>query len=275
MFQAPKQKNSIFEAGSRTVWLIYHSTVRSIRNSHGNAIIGLVMSMMQSVIMIAVFYLMFSILGARSSGINGGSFLLYLMSGILLFTAHNGAISSVMGAPSPTSPQMLHAPLNTAIVITSSALSALYRQILALGTLLFVYHVQVEPLHILYPAGAAMMVLLAWLTGCVIGLIFYALRPWFPGFVKIASMLYMRANMITSGKMFLANTMPTFMVSMFAWNPLFHCIDQLRGFVFLNYTPRHTSAEYPFYFSLALVMLGLMGEFYTRKYASTSWNAKR
>jgi hypothetical protein len=31
-----------------------------------------------------------------------------------------------------------------------------------------------------------------------------------------------------------ANTMPYFMLAMFDWNPLFHLIDQARGFTFIN-----------------------------------------
>jgi ABC-type polysaccharide/polyol phosphate export permease len=43
-------------------------------------------------------------------------------------------------------------------------------------------------------------------------------------------MVYQRANMIASGKMFIVNTRPPFMLTMFDWNPLFHCIDKARGF---------------------------------------------
>ena len=81
--------------------------------------------------------------------------------------------------------------------------------------------------------------------------------------------------MVTSGKMFVANAMPGFMLAMFDWNPLFHCIDQARGFVFVNYNPHHSSVTYPLFLSLALIMIGLMGEFYTRRHASASWGAGR
>jgi ABC-type polysaccharide/polyol phosphate export permease len=81
--------------------------------------------------------------------------------------------------------------------------------------------------------------------------------------------------MIASGKMFVVNTLPPFMYDMFSWNPLFHNIDQARGFVFINYYPHKTSLMYPIYIGLVLVMLGLIGEFYTRRHASLSWEARR
>jgi ABC-type polysaccharide/polyol phosphate export permease len=63
------------------------------------------------------------------------------------------------------------------------------------------------------------------------------------------------------------------MLVMFDWNPLFHCIDQARGFVFINYNPHYSSVSYPVYVTIALIMIGLMGEFYTRRHASASWGA--
>ena len=61
---------------------------------------------------------------------------------------------------------------------------------------------------------------------------------------------------------------------MFTWNPLFHVIDQARGFAFINYQPRNSDLFYPLYFSLGLLMLGFIGEYYTRQRASSSWLAK-
>jgi ABC-type polysaccharide/polyol phosphate export permease len=88
-------------------------------------------------------------------------------------------------------------------------------------------------------------------------------------------MVYTRANMIASGKMFVANKLPATMIVFFDWNPLFHTIDQARGYAFINYSPHNSSSLYPLYVSLALLMVGLMGEFYTRKHASMSWGARR
>jgi len=73
----------------------------------------------------------------------------------------------------------------------------------------------------------------------------------------------------------LANNAPPYIRSWFDWNPLFHTIDQGRGFIFLNYTPRFTSIDYPIYYGLVCVMIGLMAEFFTRQHASASWNKRR
>ena len=55
---------------------------------------------------------------------------------------------------------------------------------------------------------------------------------------------------------------------------LFHVIDQARGFAFINSQPRNSDPLYPLYFSLGLLMIGFIGEYYTRQRASSSWLAK-
>jgi ABC-type polysaccharide/polyol phosphate export permease len=75
--------------------------------------------------------------------------------------------------------------------------------------------------------------------------------------------------------MFLANNLPAYMLPIFSWNPLFHTIDQARGYVFINYNPMNTNWHYTLWVGIVLTMIGLMGEFYTRRHASLSWSARR
>jgi len=256
--------------------LIYHNTVRSVRKTHGNAFLSIAISVFQSLMFVLFFYVMFSIMGLKGLALRG-DFVIFLLTGIFMFMTHNKAVGAVLGAEGPTSPMMQHAPMNTAISIISGMLSVLYIQVLAAAFILFVYDVAMNPFvltEIVEPMPVIGMLLLSWFSGGCIGLVLFALKPWFPGFVGFASTLYKRANMIASGKMFVANSLPGFMVSMFDWNPLFHTIDQARGFAFINYVPRNTNWEYVMYLSLVFLMVGLMGEFYTRRKASSSWGAR-
>jgi ABC-type polysaccharide/polyol phosphate export permease len=86
-------------------------------------------------------------------------------------------------------------------------------------------------------------------------------------------MVYQRVNMFASGKFFVANMIPSFILPWFAWNPLFHLIDQERGFLFINYSPHRTMLFYPLWFAIAALMVGLLINFTTRKYESISWSA--
>jgi ABC-type polysaccharide/polyol phosphate export permease len=170
---------------------------------------------------------------------------------------------------------MKHAPMNTIVAIASSALSALYIQTLSAALVLFAYHAAFHPIHIHDPVATIGFFLLSWFSGLGIGMVALAAKPWAPEVVGIITTIYQRANMIASGKMFVANMLPGSMIALFDWNPLFHCIDQARGAMFLNYAPHYTSVEYPIYLGLTCLMIGLMGEFYTRRHASVSWGAGR
>lgn len=272
MFRAERSKSTLGSTFS-LLELIYHTTVRHIRKSQGNAILGLIRNMMQTMLLVFTFYIMYGVLGMRGSSVRG-DFLLYIMSGIFLYMTHTKAMGAVFGAEGATSAMMKHAPMTTAVSITSAALGALYTQMLSMVVVLYLYHAAFNPIEIYDWVGAMAMVFLSWFVGVALGMVFLALKPWNPSVVGIIQQVYSRANMIASGKMFLANTLPHKMLVLFSWNPLFHTIDQARGYTFINYNPHFSNWEYPLLVGLALLMIGLMGEFYTRQHVSLSWSAK-
>ncbi|NIY79423.1 ABC transporter permease [Celeribacter sp. HF31] len=253
--------------------LIFVNTVRHVRKTNGNPIIGLLISISQTLILVAVFSFMYSIIGVRGTAIRG-DFILYIMSGIFLFLTHNKSLAAVASSETAASPMMQHAPMNTAIAITSSALSTLYIQTLSVTVILFGYSLGWGTVHFQNMTGAFGMFLLAWASGSAIGMVFLAAKPWAPGFVRILQLIYTRANLFTSGKMFVANQTPAFMIAMFTWNPLFHTIDQARGFTFVNYNPHKSSIMYPVVFTLVCLTIGLLAEFFTRRRVSLSWGAR-
>lgn len=251
--------------------LIFHVAVRNVRKSQGrNAVTGLLMNMMQTVVMIAVFWVLTTIIGTRTQ-IRGDP-VLFIMSGVFMFMTHTKAIGAVSGSEGPTSPMMLHAPMNTIVSISAAALSSLYTQILSAAVVLYIYHAAFTPLSIHDLTGALGMFMLSWFSGVAIGMIALAATPWWPVGFKLITMIYMRANMITSGKMMVANNTPARVRQWFDWNPLFHTIDQGRGYIFLNYNPHFSTISYPLTVAAACLVVGLMGEYFTRQHVSASWN---
>lgn len=273
MFEA-RQRRTNLEVMLSLAELTYISAVRKVRQSHANALVGLLMTVFQAALFVAAFYLMFALLGVRGAAVRG-NFILYLLSGIYLYLTHIKTLGAVYGAEGPASPLMQHAPMNTLVAIMSSALSVLYQQTFALFVILFFIHTLMEPVVIYNWSGALGMYLLSWFSGIAIGLIFLAVKPWLPDLAGILQQIWSRVNMIASGKMFVVNQMGAMFVSLFAWNPLFHIIDQSRGYVFANYLPRHTNWEYPFYLCCGLLLIGFLGQHVTRMYASESWSARR
>lgn len=257
-----------------TFELIFHVAIRNVRKSSHNAIVGLLVSIIQSLVMVLVFWVMFTVLGMRGSAVRG-DFMLYTMSGIFMFMTHTKSIMAVQKSDGPTAAMMKHAPMNTVVAISGAALAVLYQQALAIAVILFVYNTAFARIEIEDPVGVICMFLLAWGSGIGIGMIFKAATPWAPEFFSILTTVYSRANMIASGKMFLANSTPTSLLAWFSWNPLFHVIDQGRGFIFLNYNPHYSNYTYPAIMTAVLILIGLLGDSFTNKYASASWSAGR
>ena len=275
MFAKPRHTRSGISGTLAFLEQVYFGTVRGMRKSSGrNAVLGLIGSMMQTVVFIMAFYFMFQLMGVRSSPIKG-DYMLYIISGIAMFMTHNTAVQAVVRS-------------GRADLWHDAACADEYDDRRMLGSAAKPlstnnYHWN-NPAHlpsclqssdIFNPIGLAGVFLLSWFTGVAIGMVFLALTPWHPPLVNILLMVYRRVNMLASGKMFVANTLPSFMLVMFDWNPLFHCVDQARGMMFINYSPMHSNLSYPLKVALVAVVLGLMGEFFTRKRASMSWGATR
>ncbi|RJL19336.1 ABC transporter permease [Paracoccus siganidrum] len=262
----------MIQAAGTTLALIYHQTVYNLRTEHRNAVIGLLLTIAQTAVFIMAFLVIYLVIGVRSSPIRA-DFMLFIMSGIMLFMTHVQTVGAVSASHNLASGLTRHQPLNPAILIAAGALAVLYRQLVAILAILWGYHMLVNPVQIEDPIGCLLMLLLAWFSGACVGLVFLGIRPWTPKGSKLLTTVYQRVNMFASGKMFVANVLPNIMLPWFLWNPLFHIIDQARGFAFINYTPQKTDPLYALWFSLAALMIGLLINFTTRKYESLSWSA--
>lgn len=271
MFQTRRNRNMI-ESAFATLGVIYHLTVYNIRKSHRNALIGLLLTMAQSWLFILGFLGVMLFMGQRSSPIRG-DYILFIMSGVFMFMVNAQTVQAVSSGGNALDAMNKHAPLNTAVMISASALAVLYRQVISITVLLVGYDMIFRPIQIEDPLGALAMLILSWFNGCAVGLVFLSVRAIFPQGNKLLSTIYRRFNMVASGKMFVGNLIPSMLLHIFAINPLFHIIDQTRGFIFINYSPRNSNIAYPVYFSLAVLTIGLMAEFVTRNSASISKRA--
>ncbi len=276
MLFVDEHKPSAARGAYKLLDLTFHNTVRSVRKGHRDAVFAILTNVLQTLVMIGAFYLFmtfFRRFGA-STAIRG-DFLLFVMSGIFVFMVHIKTVGAVTAADGPTSAIMQHLPMTTSVSLLSAALSTLYTQIVSKAAILLGYHLLWSPLEIHQPVGAMAMILLAWFSGISVGVCFLAVKPWFPKATATAQQVYSRFNMFASGKMFVANMMPATMIALFSWNPLFHIIDQGRGYIFVNYNPLKSNLEYPIIVSVILLVVGLLGESQTRKYVSQSWFAGR
>ena len=248
--------------------LVYHSVVREVRTQSGNATFGIMKEVVQMATFIGFFYVLYIFMG-RSILIRG-DFMMFLLTGIMLMVVHMKAISSAKAASLSTSAIMQHAPMTTILSIIAKAFGGLYLQSVAIIIIVSVLWIFGMDMTVRNPAGLILPVFFAWASGIAVGMIFLMITPLAPGPVGIFTKVYMRAQMITSGKFIPAGYMPTAMIGWFSWNPLFHCIDQARLATFVNYNKEVSNMSYPIWFTAVALLLGLMGEFWARKNFSQS-----
>ena len=213
MFQT-SSRQSRFGATIHLAERVYHASVRKVLEKHGNALLSILVTIGQTALFTLAFYLMFAVLSVRASSIRG-DFFIYTMSGVFLFMAHIETVKAISASEKSTSAMMQHAPMNTAIATTAAAVSVLYTQIMAGLVLPFGYYVVLSPFEIKDPVSCLGMVILAWMSGIAVGLVFMAAKPWAPGPIGLMSIMCRSANMVASGKMFMANNLPPFTLSMF------------------------------------------------------------
>lgn len=268
----PRRNRNMIQAAGTTLSLIYYQTVYNLRTAHRNAVLGLILTIAQSAVFLMAFLVFYLAFGVRQSPIRG-DFILFILSGIITFMLHVQTVGAVSNSHSVGNKLARHTPLTPAVLISAAALAVLYRQTVSCIAILCFYHVIVAPLEFESWPGCLAMFLLSWFCGACVGLILLGLRPWSRKTANLLTTIYQRVNMFGSGKMFVANILPGLLLPWFLWNPLFHIIDQMRGFVFINYSPLRTSPSYALWFAIAALMIGLLINFTTRKYESISWGA--
>jgi len=65
MFQRAARKGTVATAFGM-LELVFHASVRDVRKNHGNPVIGLLLNIFQTVMLVAVFYLLFQLLGCAA-----------------------------------------------------------------------------------------------------------------------------------------------------------------------------------------------------------------
>lgn len=253
----------------RLIDTLHHMTIREIRRQHQDALRGIAMNMVQIGVLVGGFYAMNVIMHQGVAPVRG-DLLVYILTGVFLFQVHIQAVTAAMRAEVPSSPIMAHGGMTSMIGILAAGAASLYTQIASVAIIAGCYAIFWAPIDIDQPVRLIAIFLLSWLSGLSIGMILFAARVRSPGLASIVSQAYSRVNLLASGQMFVANTLPAFVLPWFTWNPLFHIIDQARGAAFLNYRSWLTTLDFPMAFCAVALGLGIIAEWWARRSSSYS-----
>ena len=243
--------------------LLYIFTAQEARGTSGNFILTIVLRVLTMATLMAGFYLLMSVTGLRNMG-GRTDRLLFIMIGIFLFLIHIRTFMLSKGGLDPNSGMNVHPPVTPLLELFSAALGQLYINLISIFIIGLAIHVFWMPLEVDDPVSLFIAVFWTWLSGIAIGAVFSGLGAFIPVFNMIGQMMIRRVNMLFSGKMFAANTLPPSLIPFFIWNPLFHTIDQGRGAAFRNYVPKYTSIEYVMWFTFVAFVIALL-LFHARK----------
>jgi ABC-type polysaccharide/polyol phosphate export permease len=230
------------------------TTIRQVRSQTARSSLGFVTGFLEIFAYALIFYVAIELIGRRTMTLRG-DVVTFLLTGIILFLLHKATVSAVQTAVTSNSQLLFHRPANTAMLIWSAALSQLYQTSVTVAVCLFANYVVFGVYEVQRPLGFVSMLLLAWLLGVGVGMVFAYLR-YHISWIGLFSRAYSRLLFWTSGLFFAANQVPSSYLPYLDWNPVFHILDQSRGATFIHYTPHNTSLTYPILVTAIVFLLG-------------------
>ncbi len=246
--------------------LVYSLVVRDLRTEHKNASLGILLAVAQPLVMGIVFYLFMSLMGGGFNKVRGDS-LTFVLLGFILFFVHVRTVAAVAGALRQD--MMNHQRLSPFLMIWVKAIGSFYKNAFALVIMIIANYLLRDVYEMQDPFLFASAFFWCWFSGIGIGIIFLAANRYFT-WGSVLQVTYIRISFFTSGKFFVANSLPSFIRPYMDWNPLFHLLDQGRDAAFLNYTARTTSMDYVIVVTMCLFVLGMLVEHYVRVNYSAS-----
>lgn len=236
---------------------IREAAISEVMRGHSHAAGALLSNVAQTILLVGVFYLI-SVLSGFGTALIRGDLLIYLISGVFLYNLHVKSVQAVFASDRADAAAAKRPRAARMLATLGAAAGCLYTQIVSVMIVLVLYRGLVGPFEIDDIYGAVSMLALSWLSGASVGLMLLALKTRLPGFAGFASQAYSRINMVASGQMFVANSLPVHVIGYLSWNPLFHMIDQARGFAFLNYTPWFSNLGMPTLATAGILVVGLV-----------------
>lgn len=274
-----KQENAMMAKSSKYVlrqpfWvaltaflaLVYSLVVRDLRAEHKNAALGILISVGQPLVMGLVFYAVMELLGGGMNKLRGDT-LTFVLVGFACFFAHIRSVSAVGGALKLD--MLKHQRLSLFLMIWVKAFGALYKTILTVVILVALNYLVRDVYEMQDMLLFIWAFLWCWLGGVGVGVVFLAATRYLTwgGLLQTA---YIRVMFFTSGKFFVASSLPGYTRPYMDWNPLFHLLDQARDATFLNYTARTTDLWYAVGVYCAILVLAALLENYVRVNFSAS-----
>lgn len=242
--------------------VVYALVLRETRTRFGQHKLGYVWALLEPVLMILTFWVLFSI--AHRAAPYGMDLFSFIGTGIVPYLLFSNCVSRVADAISGNKAMLFYPhvmPLDLVIarcVLESVTYSLVFIVLMGVRALYLQELVVDDPLLVLI--GFA----LATLFGTTLGLVFCALAQ-FSNVVDRARSPLLRPFFWLSGIFFTANSLPGGARELMLWNPVLHATEFVRDGWFPSYTAHYAQVAYPMAWILGLGVVGLSLERVVRR----------
>lgn len=237
-------------------FLVWALVVRNLREAAGGAAVGFIKGVLMALAFCIGFYIFMTFFRLTALTVRG-DVMIFILIGIGFFFAMKATLAAAMKAMQSSWKMAAHPHLSPIIFIYADSLAVFYNWFLAIviifvGNSLYTGKMEIENPIMFFP-----IFLLIWLTGMGIGMVLGFLMFYF-SWAQMVKRILFKLMFFTSGKFTNAHVIPSDMLPLFLWNPLFHLIDQMRDAAFVNYTAYRTNLTYPTICCIALLLAGHM-----------------
>ncbi len=228
--------------------------MRETKTRFGKLKLGYFWAFFESVVHVAVFVAMFSMIGKQDP--SGMPLILFLITGITPFLLMQNLIQQIQAAVESnrsllTFPQVTVFDLAFSRIILEISTSLIVFTLLILATLYFGMNSQpADYLGVLF----AICLLVA--IGSGLGMLLCALSPTLPSLRNLTNPFLVRPLFFTSGLFFSAEMLPKGLREILLYNPVLHVIEYLRTSFFRDFESIHYNLGYAGAWALGLFALG-------------------
>ena len=238
--------------------VIHASILREARTRFGRSKLGYFWALFEPMAYMLTLLAIFSAM-ERGTPITGAGLAMFFLSAIipwLMFSRISGAVSRAIKSSKAllTYPQVKGVDIMLALVILEFSTLFLVAIIYLLGASYLGGVVSIER-----PFEVVLALFLVSSLGLGFGLLSSTARLYWSAYGNFQSAL-MRVMFFTSGKFFIAGTMPVMLQEWLWYNPLLHIVEWIRSAFFGGFESQFYDLRYPFMVALVMLFLGLASE---------------
>lgn len=236
---------------------VLHALIlREIKSRYGNRTLGFMWAFIEPFLFISLFVAGFHLIGRSSqSGIPAP---LFFVAGFSPFFMFRNILSQVSSGTTQHNallmfPQVTRMDVLLSKVIVNFLISIFVFIVLLAGLYLLGFEFRIDDL-----LGVLIGLFLLVALGFGLGLVVGALTIRYEFISSVFEPLMGRPLFFASGLFFTASMLPANAREYILYNPVLHCIEQIRSSLFTTFDSRYVDLSYVLIFALVLISIGLM-----------------